>query len=253
MVATSTTAATYSTAGTVSSPLDLDAVRGEYSAVSLENGNGDGTGIGGANGTGKRRTVRPKPKVTLTSLTVNNSGTLRKLNSVVIPIVYSEKFYKDVLDPSLDDINKLIYYADIPVGACCCRFENLASSSKEKPPTLVILTLAVLAPYRSQGLGRALLLNALRSALHPTAPPPLLPPDGKGKGGITVVARKAVTRAMAHVQVGNEDAKRFYERLGFKATETIDDYYSKMEPRGAVLMVCDDIASALGEAPNGSA
>jgi hypothetical protein len=26
---------------------------------------------------------------------------------VVIPIVYSEKFYKDVLDPSLDDINKL--------------------------------------------------------------------------------------------------------------------------------------------------
>ena len=35
------------------------------------------------------------------------SGTLRKINSVVIPIVYSEKFYKDVLDPSLDDINKL--------------------------------------------------------------------------------------------------------------------------------------------------
>lgn len=34
---------------------------------------------------------------------------------------------------------------------------------------------------------------------------------------------------------------------------SIDDYYSKMEPRGAVLMVCDDIASALGEAPNGSA
>lgn len=26
---------------------------------------------------------------------------------MVIPIVYSEKFYKDVLDPSLDDINKL--------------------------------------------------------------------------------------------------------------------------------------------------
>jgi hypothetical protein len=34
--------------------------------------------------------------------------------------------------------------------------------------------------------------------------------------------------------------------------DSIDDYYSKMEPRGAVLMVCDDIASALGEAPNGS-
>ena len=26
---------------------------------------------------------------------------------MVIPIVYSDKFYKDVLDPTLDDINKL--------------------------------------------------------------------------------------------------------------------------------------------------
>lgn len=35
------------------------------------------------------------------------SGTLRRINSVVIPIVYSDKFYKDVLAPELDDINKL--------------------------------------------------------------------------------------------------------------------------------------------------
>lgn len=40
-------------------------------------------------------------------LTERKSGTLRKINSVVIPIVYSEKFYKDVLDPTLDDLNKL--------------------------------------------------------------------------------------------------------------------------------------------------
>lgn len=49
---------TYSTAGTVSSPLDLDAVRGEHEAVK----------VNGAAG----RKVSPKPKVTLTSLTVNN-------------------------------------------------------------------------------------------------------------------------------------------------------------------------------------
>lgn len=43
-------------------------------------------------------------------MSANNaqSGTLRKINSVVLPIVYSEKFYKqDVLDATLDDINKL--------------------------------------------------------------------------------------------------------------------------------------------------
>ena len=27
----------------------------------------------------------------------------------------------------------------------------------------------------------------------------------------------------------------------------VENYYSKMEPRGAVLMVCDDIAAALGD------
>lgn len=48
---------TYSTAGTVSSPLDLDKVRGEHEAVNV---NGGG------------RKISPKPKVTLTSLTVNN-------------------------------------------------------------------------------------------------------------------------------------------------------------------------------------
>lgn len=34
-----------------------------------------------------------------------------------------------------------VYYADIPVGAICCKYENLSKGSKE-PPTLVILTLA---------------------------------------------------------------------------------------------------------------
>lgn len=43
----------------------------------------------------------------LTGILTPQSGTLRTINSVVLPIVYSEKFYKDVLDPSLDDINKL--------------------------------------------------------------------------------------------------------------------------------------------------
>jgi len=172
----------------------------------------------------------------------------------------------------LDDINKLsmstfshsmsimaenaagglVYYGDIPVGAICCRFENLSSSSKERPPTLVILTLAcvsshvfvstslsisqyiirpkltyslyrVLAPYRSQSLGTALLTSALRSTLHPQPPPPPLPSTEKPntRAALTVAPpRKSVRRAMAHVQVGKEGAKRFYERLGFVAGET---------------------------------
>lgn len=51
----------FNTAGTVSAPLDLDAVRGEHEAVAINGGKGRGK-------------VSPKPKVTLTSLTVNNVG-----------------------------------------------------------------------------------------------------------------------------------------------------------------------------------
>jgi len=51
---------TYSTAGTVSSPLDLDNVKGEYQSVNVSGG--------------RRKVVSPKVKVTLTSLTVNNVG-----------------------------------------------------------------------------------------------------------------------------------------------------------------------------------
>lgn len=56
----------------------------------------------------------------------------------MLPIVYSDKFYKDVLDPQLDDINKLVYYQDIPVGALCARIEE----PKKGQQVLAILTLA---------------------------------------------------------------------------------------------------------------
>jgi hypothetical protein len=51
---------TYSTAGTVSSPLDLDNVKGEHQSVNVS---GSGS---------RRKVVTPKVKVTLTSLTPNN-------------------------------------------------------------------------------------------------------------------------------------------------------------------------------------
>lgn len=56
----------YSTAGTVSSPIDLTP-KGEYESVKLN---------GTANGTAKAKgkVVSPKVKVTLTSLTINNVG-----------------------------------------------------------------------------------------------------------------------------------------------------------------------------------
>ena len=59
MAAATTSRATFATQGTVSNPLDL-APQGEHVSVDL------------AAGKSQRKTVRPKVKVTLTSLTTNN-------------------------------------------------------------------------------------------------------------------------------------------------------------------------------------
>jgi len=46
-------------------------------------------------------------RISFASITPNNLGTLRKLNSVLFPIRYTEKFYQDVLLPELEDFCKL--------------------------------------------------------------------------------------------------------------------------------------------------
>lgn len=41
------------------------------------------------------------------SSTPNNLGTVRKINSVLFPVRYSEKFYQQILDETLSDFCKL--------------------------------------------------------------------------------------------------------------------------------------------------
>lgn|SRR6266851_3316882 len=97
-------------------------------------------------------------KITFASLTQNNLGTVRKLNSVLFPIKYSEKFYSEILLPEVEDFCKLsvcrsvfslpsqrtnrtpVYYNDIPVGTICCRVET-----KDSVHHLYLLTMGILA------------------------------------------------------------------------------------------------------------
>ncbi|MBW0502699.1 hypothetical protein O181_042414 [Austropuccinia psidii MF-1] len=130
-------------------------------------------------GSGKVRVIVPPPRISVVDLTPNNVGTLRKLNSVLFPVNYSDKFYAQVLEDHLADFCKLIYYNDLPVGAVCCRIEpdpkvkNLSNEpNKESSPDaqpnetkLYIMTLGVLAPYRRQGLATRL-LDQVTEAAH---------------------------------------------------------------------------------------
>lgn len=85
-------------------------------------------------------------------------GTVRKLNSVLFPIKYSEKFYSDIVQPNVEDFCQLsacdrprapyssshevpkVYYNDIPIGTMCCRLEV-----KDDGARLYLMTLGVLA------------------------------------------------------------------------------------------------------------
>lgn len=52
-------------------------------------------------------TANKSPRVTFSPITPNNLGTVRKLNSVLFPIRYGDKFYSDILLPEVEDFCKL--------------------------------------------------------------------------------------------------------------------------------------------------
>ncbi|KAH9957916.1 acyl-CoA N-acyltransferase [Russula dissimulans] len=153
-------------------------------------------------------------KVSFASLTQNNLGTVRKLNSVLFPIKYSEKFYSEILLPEVEDFCKLIYFNDIPVGTVCCRIE-----AKDDVHHLYLLTMGVLAPYRSLGIGSYSLDVVLQAAAAHTKP--------------------KIRRIYLHVQVSNDDAKRFYELHGFRESGIDEGYYKKITPSGAWILERD--------------
>ncbi|KAF5351788.1 hypothetical protein D9756_007539 [Leucocoprinus leucothites] len=153
-------------------------------------------------------TPKTSPRVSFASITSNNLGTVRRLNSVLFPIRYSEKFYRDILLPEAEDFCKLVYYNDIPVGTICCRLEN-----KNDQTHLYLMTMGVLAPYRSRGLGAQSLELVLKAAKDHVKP--------------------KIKKIYLHVQVSNDGAKAFYERHGFTEVEIHKDYYRKIEPHDA--------------------
>jgi len=154
---------------------------------------------------------RTPPRVSFASLTPNNLGTVRKLNSVLFPIKYSDKFYQDVLSPDAEEFCKLVYYNDIPVGTVCCRFETVGETTK-----LYLMTMGILAPYRSRGLGSQSLQHILTAAASQLKP---------NIGSIYL-----------HVQVSNSAAKTFYERHGFKEIGVQKNYYKKIVPHDAWIL-----------------
>ncbi len=107
------------------------------------------------------------PRVSLVTINSNNVNSLRKINTVVIPVAYSEKFYEDaVAKPNegskLSECRRLeahfrfhtsplaraVFFNEVLVGAVASRIED-----SEGVRRMYIMTLAVLSPYRRLGIG----------------------------------------------------------------------------------------------------
>merc|ERR1719432_726221 len=151
-------------------------------------------------------------RIDLGDVTPHNIKLLKKVNQVVFPIVYHDKFYKDVLEAG--ELAKLAYYNDVVVGAVCCRIDLTQASedgSQLAKRKLYIMTLGCLAPYRRLGIGTRMLEHVLN----------IVKEDGN------------YTSIFLHVQVNNESAIEFYKKFGFNIVETKEQYYKRIEPADA--------------------
>jgi len=141
-------------------------------------------------------------------LTEKNIGQLKILNASILPVRYNAKFYSDLLQNSIE-YSKLVYHADILVGAVCCRIENqTGANGKPNVQKLYIMTFGVLSPYRKLGIGSALLNFVFKVCKD----------------------RPAIEAIYLHVQTSNEEAILFYKKFGFEIVETIENYYKRIDP-----------------------
>lgn len=148
-----------------------------------------------------------RSNIELGDVTPHNLKQLRRLNQVVFPVIYNDKFYRDVLEAG--ELAKLAYYNDIVVGAVCCRVDT-----SEKTRRLYIMTLGCLYPYRRLGIGTVMFNHVLN----------LVERDG------------SFSSIYLHVQVCNEGALKFYQKFDFEIVETKESYYKRIEPADAYVL-----------------
>lgn len=146
--------------------------------------------------------------IELGDCTHHNLKQLKKINSVVFPVTYNDKFYLDVLDSG--ELCKLVYYNDIVVGAVCCRVDTVGNQRR-----LYIMTLGCLSPYRRLGIGTVMLQHILD----------LVEKDPLGFHNIFL-----------HVQVNNDSAIEFYKKFGFEVVDMKKNYYKRISPADAYVL-----------------
>lgn len=147
---------------------------------------------------------------TLKAVNGDNLKDLKKLNLLLFSDIYcSPNFYKDVVDSGF--YSRLAYVNERPVGIACCCLEKRANGDKFD---LNLMTIGVLAQFRSEGVGSLMMKQILSIAKH----------DDR------------IVSMYLHVKVDNDLAIEFYKRFGFAIRELKKNYYVRMEPPDAYIM-----------------
>ena len=138
-----------------------------------------------------------------TGVHARNIGTARKIIEVVLPVPYSDDFYRR-LQEAPPELARLAYYRDICVGVLGCRVEAAAAAAAAEAgaagaaaaaPRVYMTVLAVLAPYRDMGIGSALLRGLLEAM----------------EGG-KIAGAEGARELYLHVWEENKEAVRWAER-----------------------------------------
>ena len=137
-------------------------------------------------------------------ITDDNVEQLRIINSTSLPISYPDGFYKAVVKAKNESLNKYAYHNGFVIGSICCRIQD---ESK-----IYIMALGVLPSYRGRNVGTKLVHSIIDYSNSEEA------------------RSMGVKEIMLHVQIHNEDAIKFYLRLGFEKVEMVENYYKRIDP-----------------------
>eukprot|EP00329_Picozoa_sp_Boothbay-MS584-11_P004786 47064_6 len=152
--------------------------------------------------------------VRLLECTQHNIDCLRTLNVSLLPAQFPGRFYRDLLQDRR--LSRLAYCGSSVVGAVAAHVET-DKVTRGRTGSLYVMSLAVTAPHRRMGIGRALLAHLLHTARED--------PDFRD-----------IDRLELHVHAANEDALEFYRACGFQDVRLQQNYYPRLDPPHAQLL-----------------
>lgn len=172
-------------------------------------------------------------------------ASFRRLNSILLPIPYSDHFYREILqDAVVASLARVALWHDKPLssgshenpegglldvpspapgrvvaGIRCRLIAAPPGDPQETKPTLYISTLGTLAPFRQHGIAHHLLFATIRAA----------------------IIDYGIQSVTAHVWEANEEALKWYQKRGFSIVRREEGYYRRLAPQSAAWVIKRDV------------